>query len=85
MRTKNTTNHLNRVIRTNCSSVSSLDGDPIKYFFHDQDFILLYFDGNQLIQNTDIDRLAVSSESGTPKKYSNTVIYLTKFNIPFIP
>jgi hypothetical protein len=85
MRTKNTTNHLNRVIRTNCSSVSSLYRDPLRYFFHDQDFILLYFDVNQLIQNTEIDRLVVSSEPGTLKKYSNTVFYLTKFNIPFIP
>jgi hypothetical protein len=46
---------------------------------------LIPIDVNQLIQNTEIDRLAVSNESGTPKKHSETVFYLTKFNITYIP
>jgi len=29
--------------------------------------------------------LVVSSKTGTPKKHSETVFYLTKFNITYIP
>jgi len=42
-------------------------------------------DVNQLIQNTGMNRLTVSSEQGTPKKHSETVFFLTKFNITYIP
>jgi hypothetical protein len=44
---------------------------------------LIPIDVNQLIQNTEIDRLAVSSESRTLKKHSESEFYLTKFNIHF--
>jgi hypothetical protein len=46
---------------------------------------LIPIDVNQLIQNTGMDRLVVSSESGTPKKHNETTFYLTKFNITYIP
>jgi hypothetical protein len=42
------------------------------------------YDVYQLIQNTEIDRLVVSSELWTSKKHSKTVFYLTKFNITYI-
>jgi carbamoylphosphate synthase small subunit len=48
---------------------------------------LLYIgwcDVNQLIQNTRMDMLVVSNEPGTPKKHSETVFYLIKFNITYI-
>jgi hypothetical protein len=45
---------------------------------------LIPIDANQLIQNTGMDRLAVSSKPGTPKKHYETVFYLTKFNITYI-